>query len=90
MSICRGLDLKELFIFKSKGEDLLSKVPTAPYLNLSSNQNPGSLLYVRDFTTQVYGDYNKPLLRIPGSLLINQDSMECQRGFEHYWDVHGT
>ena len=37
--------------------------------------------------TQVYGDYNIPLLRIPGSLLINQDSMECQRGFEHYWDV---
>ena len=29
--------------------------------NLSSDQNPGYLLYRGDYTTQLYGDCNKPL-----------------------------
>ena len=28
---------------------------------LSSDQNPGYLLYRGDYATQVYGDYNKPI-----------------------------
>ena len=32
-------------------------------------KNPGCLGYVRDYTTQLYRDYNKP---IQGSLLTNQ------------------
>ncbi len=28
---------------------------------LSSDQNPGYLLYRGDYTTQIYGDCNKPL-----------------------------
>ena len=32
-------------------------------IQMSSNQNPGSLLYIGDYTntTQLKGDYNKPL-----------------------------
>ena len=28
---------------------------------LSNEKNPGYLLYIGDYTTQLYGDYNKPL-----------------------------
>ena len=34
-------------------------------VQLSSDQNPGKLLYRGDYTTQLHGDCNKPLLRIP-------------------------
>lgn len=37
-------------------------------LQLSSNQNPGCLVYAGDYTTQQYGDYCKPLEE---SLLTN-------------------
>ena len=40
---------------------------------MSSVQNPGWLFYIGDYmdcTTQLYGNYNKPL---QGSLLTNQD-----------------
>ena len=30
-------------------------------INMSSVQNPGWLGYTRDYTTQLYRDYNKPL-----------------------------
>ena len=49
------------------------------FWNMSSVQNPGWLGYIRDYTTQLYRDYNKPL---QGFLSTNQDSMECQQGFE--------
>ena len=29
--------------------------------NMSNEQNPGWLDYIRDYTTQLYRDYNKPL-----------------------------
>ena len=35
---------------------------------MSSVENPGCLFDIGDYTTQLYGDYNKPILRIP----INQ------------------
>ena len=44
-------------------------------LQLSSNQNPGYLLYTGDDTTQVYWDYDMPL---SGSLLTN-----VYKGFNH-------
>ena len=28
---------------------------------MSNEKNPGYLLYIGDYTTQLYGDYNKPL-----------------------------
>ena len=37
--------------------------------HVSHEKNPGWLGYIRDYTTQLYRDYNKPLL---GSLLTNQ------------------
>ncbi len=42
---------------------------------LSCDQNPGYLLYRGDYTTQSYGDCNKPFYE---SLLTNQYFMECQ------------
>ena len=36
---------------------------------LSNEKNPGCLGYIGDYTTQLYGDYHKPLY---GSLLNNQ------------------
>ena len=36
---------------------------------LSNEKNPRWLFYIRDYTTQLYGDYNKPL---QGSLLTTQ------------------
>ncbi len=36
---------------------------------LSNEKNPGCLLYIRDYTTQLYWNFNKPL---KGSLLNNQ------------------
>ena len=47
---------------------------------MSSDQNPGYLLYRGDCTTQVYGDCNKLLKE---SLLNNQYFMECQQGLVH-------
>ncbi len=39
------------------------------YIQMSSEKKTGYLLYIRDYTTQLYRDYNKPLyIRIP----INQ------------------
>ena len=37
--------------------------------NMSSVENPGWLFDIGDYTTQLYGDYNKPIY---GSLLTNQ------------------
>ena len=45
--------------------------------HLSSDQNPGWLGHIADSTIQLYRDYNKPM---EGSLLSNQDFMEC-----HWW-----
>ena len=39
------------------------------FFHMSSDQNPGYLLYIRDYTSQVYRDYIKPLY---GSLWTNQ------------------
>ena len=36
--------------------------------HLSNEKNPGWLDYIGDYTTQLYRDYNKPIIRIP----INQ------------------
>ena len=41
------------------------------YIQLSNEKNPGCLGYLRDYTTQLYRGYNKPLY---GSLLTNQYS----------------
>ena len=38
-------------------------------VQVSHEKNPGWLGYIRDYTTQLYRDYNKSLL---GSLLTNQ------------------
>ena len=32
-----------------------------PVVYMSSDQNPAYLLYMRDYTTQLYGNYVKPL-----------------------------
>ena len=45
---------------------------------MSNEKNPGCLGYVRDYTTQIYRDYSKPLY---GSLLTNQYFMESVAGF---------
>ena len=29
--------------------------------HVSNEKNPGCLVYIRDYTTQLYRDYNKPL-----------------------------
>ena len=41
----------------------------AAYEQLSNERNPGCFGYIGDYTTQLYGDYNKPFY---GSLLNNQ------------------
>ena len=43
---------------------------------VSNEKEPGWLGYIGDYTTQLYRDCNETLIRIPGSLLINEDSME--------------
>ena len=45
---------------------------------MSNDQNAGYLLYIGDYTTQVYGDYHRPFSR---SLLTNQ--LECHAGLFH-------
>ena len=32
-----------------------------PFFHMSSVENPGWLGYIGDYTTQLYGDYNKPI-----------------------------
>ena len=44
-------------------------------IQVSNEIKPGCLVYIGDFTTQLYRDYNKP---IKGSLLNNHDSMESK------------
>ncbi len=41
---------------------------TVPGFQMSSDQNPGWLGYIRDYTTQFYKDYSNAIIRIP----INQ------------------
>ncbi len=38
-----------------------SMLPTWRWRHMSSDQNLGCLGYIRDYTAQSYGDYNKPL-----------------------------
>ena len=45
---------------------------------MSNEKSPGCLGYIGDYTTQLCGDYNKPL---QGSLLNNQYFMESRRFF---------
>ena len=47
---------------------------------VSSDQNPGCLGYIGDYTTQVYRDYNKP---IKGSPLTNQYNGMSER----FWSL---
>ena len=42
---------------------------------MSNEKNPGCLVYIGDYTTQLYRDYNKPL---SGPLLNNQHFMESK------------
>ena len=32
-----------------------------PHVHVSNEKNPGWLVYIGDYTTQLYGDCNKPL-----------------------------
>ena len=48
------------------------------YISCEHWKTPGCLGYIRDYTTQLYGDYDKPF---QGSLLNSQDSMESKAGF---------
>ena len=54
---------------------------------MSSVENPGWLFDIGDYTTQLYGDYNKP---IEGSLLTNQYN-GISTGFSSLlkWPFHG-
>lgn len=48
------------------------------YTHLSNEEKPGCSGYRRDYTTQMYGDYNKPLY---GSLLDKQTEQWKVTGF---------
>ena len=66
--------VKQLGALHPKGTSIFPMTNVGLYLkifktNMSHEKNPGWLGYIRDYTTQLYRDYNKPLL---GSLLTNQ------------------
>ncbi len=42
-------------------QSAIIKIPFGSQGKMSDEENPGCLGYIGDSTTQLYGDYNKPL-----------------------------
>ena len=61
LAVQASISPKNLYDAKSPEVYRQNGCTKAVYFHISQEKNPGWLGYIGDYTTQLYGDYNKPL-----------------------------